>query len=227
MEHMLLNDFMKRNFFIHQTYFIRLSYNFFMLSLVIQAGGQSKRMEQDKALMPFLGEPLIQRVIRRLAHLADEIIITTNQPDKYRFLGYRLTTDIIPGRGSLGGLYTALSEAAFPIVAVSACDMPFVNPQLFLTGQNLLSNNSYDAVIPSPPGGREPFHAVYRRQTCLPAIKSALDAGKWRVDAWFSQVNIRFLSAEEIQKDDPAGLAFLNVNTLEEFYRAEERAKSL
>ncbi|NMC12206.1 MAG: molybdenum cofactor guanylyltransferase [Chloroflexi bacterium] len=199
-----------------------------MLSLVIQAGGQSRRMKQDKALVPFLGETLIQRVISRLACIADEIIITSNHLEQYQFLGHRLVADIIPGRGALGGLYTALSAAAFPIVAVVACDMPFANPQLLLTGRNLLlSNDAYDAVIPNPPGGREPFHAVYRQQTCLPAIKSALDAGKWRADAWFDELNIRFLNAEEIQRDDPTGMAFWNVNTVEELNQAQERAKSL
>jgi molybdopterin-guanine dinucleotide biosynthesis protein A len=55
-----------------------------MLSLVIQAGGESRRMGQDKALMPFLGRPLIQRVAERLAPIADELIVTTNRPDAYR-----------------------------------------------------------------------------------------------------------------------------------------------
>jgi molybdopterin-guanine dinucleotide biosynthesis protein A len=51
-----------------------------MLSIVIQAGGQSSRMREDKALKPFLGKPLIQRVMERLSPIADELIITTNRP---------------------------------------------------------------------------------------------------------------------------------------------------
>ena len=43
-----------------------------MLSIVIQAGGESSRMGQDKALMPFLGQPLIQRVLARVEKLGDE-----------------------------------------------------------------------------------------------------------------------------------------------------------
>ncbi len=198
-----------------------------MLSLVVQAGGQSKRMGQEKGLASFLGRPLIQHVIDRLASTADEILITTNQPDSYRFLGYRLVSDVLPGRGALGGLYTALNAATFPLVAVVACDMPFANPQLLSAAQKWLSNGAYDAVVPHPATGMEPFHAVYRRGTCLPAIKTALEANQWRADSWFSVVNIRFIPPEEISQYDPTGLAFWNVNTPEELSRAEERTKSL
>ena len=75
-----------------------------MLTIAVQAGGESRRMGQDKALMPFLGQPLIQRVVKRLSAIADEIIITTNQPDSYRFLGLPLFPDTRPGHGALGGL---------------------------------------------------------------------------------------------------------------------------
>src|SRR4030043_1489998 len=101
-----------------------------MLSVVIQAGGQSSRMGEDKALKPFLGRPLIQRVIDRLSPIADEMIVTTNRPDDYAFLNLRLAPDFKPGRGSLGGLHTAIASATLPFVAVVACDMPFANPDL-------------------------------------------------------------------------------------------------
>src|SRR3970040_1082192 len=98
-----------------------------MLTVCIQAGGQSSRMGEDKALKPFLGRPLIQRLIERLSPVADELIVTSNRPEDYAFLDPRFTlhTDLKPGRGALGGLYTALASAAHPIVAVIACDMPF------------------------------------------------------------------------------------------------------
>ena len=57
-----------------------------MLTVVIQAGGHSSRMGEDKALKPFLGRPLIQRVIDRMMPIADEIIVTTNRPAEYEFL---------------------------------------------------------------------------------------------------------------------------------------------
>jgi len=196
-----------------------------MLSLVIQAGGESRRMGTDKALLPFLGQPLILRPLSRLAGLASEVLVTSNQPESYRFLGLTPIPDWLPGCGALGGLYTALSAATYSYVAVVACDMPFASLEIFAIELVLLQETWADAVIPRSETGTEPFHAVYRRETCLPYIQSALEAGKRRVDAWFSEVSIRYLEREEMLAYDPDQLAFLNINTPEELQEAERIAR--
>jgi molybdopterin-guanine dinucleotide biosynthesis protein A len=197
-----------------------------MLSIVIQAGGQSSRMGEDKALKLFLGRPLIQRVIERLSPIADEILVTTNRPEEYAFLHMRLVADLKPGRGALGGLYTAIASAAHPFVAVVACDMPFASTKLIETARSLMIQEEADVVIAKSEEGYEPLHAVYRREACLPAIESAIEADLWKVVAWFPQVKVRVLADEEIQEADPDRLAFWNVNTPEEFAKAEELATS-
>lgn len=195
-----------------------------MLTVCIQAGGQSSRMGEDKALKIFLGRPLIQRVADRLTPIADEIIVTTNRPDAYAFLNLRLFSDIKPERGALGGLYTAIASATQPIVAVVACDMPFASPRLIETMSRLLVEEEADVVIAKSEGGYEPLHAVYRREACLPAIEKSIDADQWKVIAWFPQVKVRVLTLDEIKSADPEGLAFWNVNTPEEFAKAEKLA---
>ncbi len=195
-----------------------------MLTVCIQAGGQSSRMGEDKALKTFLGRPLIQRVVDRLTPIADEIIVTTNRPDDYAFLNLRLFSDIKPDRGALGGLYTAIASATQPIVAVVACDMPFVSPRLIEAMSRLLVEEEADVVIAKSEEGYEPLHAVYRRDICLPAIEAAIDADQWKVIAWFPQVKVRVLTTEEIKSAEPEGLAFWNVNTPEEFAKAEKLA---
>jgi molybdopterin-guanine dinucleotide biosynthesis protein A len=196
-----------------------------MLTLVIQSGGQSSRMGEDKALKPFLGKPLILRVMERLAPLADEIIITTNHPDGYQFPGARLVPDLVPGRGALGGLYTAVASATQPLVAVVACDMPFASRELFGRAIKIMEAENADVVIAKTGEGYEPFHALYRRETCLSAICSAMDADQWKVISWFPQVKVRVLSLDEIKSFDPSGLYFKNLNTPEEFLQAEELAR--
>jgi len=198
-----------------------------MLTVIIQAGGESRRMGQDKALMPFLGKPLIARAVQRLAPVADELIVTTNKPDSYRFLGLPLHPDILPGRGALGGLYTALESANNPFAAVVACDMPFASPRLIKAMQSALLRSQADLAIPLTEGGREPFHAVYRRESCLPPILQALEAGKWRVDSWFEGVRLLPFSPEQVLKYDPEGLCFWNVNTPEELQAAEALARRM
>jgi len=197
-----------------------------MLTVCIQAGGASSRMGEDKALKLFLGRPLIQRVIDRLEPMADELIVTTNHPDDFSFLGLRLFSDVKPGRGALGGLYTAIASAAHPLVAVVACDMPFASAKLIEAALKIMDDENADVVIAQGEEGYEPLHALYRRETCLPAIESAIHADQWRVIAWFPQVKVRVFTPDEIQSADPAGLAFWNVNTPEEFARAEELATS-
>ena len=195
-----------------------------MLSVVIQAGGQSSRMGEDKALKPFLGRPLIQRVVDRLTPIADELIVTTNSPTDYEFLGLRLFSDLKPDHGALGGLYTAVASASYPHVAVVACDMPFASPRLIEKMSRLMVQHEADVVIAKSNSYYEPLHTVYRRETCLPAIESAIDDDKWKVIAWFPRVKVHVVTGEEIKRLDPDGLAFWNVNTPEEFVEAEQLA---
>jgi molybdopterin-guanine dinucleotide biosynthesis protein A len=197
-----------------------------MLTVCIQAGGESSRMGEDKALKTFLGRPLIQRVIDRLTSIADEVIVTTNRPEAYTFLNLPLFLDLKPGRGALGGLYTAIAAAKRPLVAVVACDMPFASANLLEAASRLLVEEGADVVIPKSEAGYEPLHAVYRRATCLPAIESAIQADQWRLISWFPQVKVHTLTADEIRRYDLLGLAFWNVNTPEEFAEAEKIAQA-
>jgi molybdopterin-guanine dinucleotide biosynthesis protein A len=192
------------------------------ISLIIQAGGQSHRMGEDKALKPFLGRPLIERVVDRLAPIADEILVTTCRPEDYLFLHLRLVPDLVPGCGALGGLYTGIAAATHPIVAVAACDLPFASAALLETAARLMVREGADVVVPRTSKGLEPMHAVYRRATCLPVIQSAVESNQLKVIDWFPRMRVREMSAEEIAQADPSGLAFYNINVPEDFYTAEQ-----
>jgi len=183
-------------------------------------------MGEDKALKIFLGRPLIQRVVDRLAPISDELIVTTNRPEVYTFLNLRLFSDIKPDRGALGGLYTAIASATHPIVAVVACDMPFASSRLIEAMSRLLVKEEADVVIAKSEEGYEPLHAVYSRDTCLSAIESAIETDQWKVIAWLPQVKVHVLTSEEIKSNDPDGLAFWNLNTPEEFAKAEQIAQA-
>jgi len=196
-----------------------------MLTLAVQAGGESRRMGSDKGLVPFLGQALIQRVIERLSPLADEVLVTTNHPQDYRFLGLPLFADLEPGRGALGGLYTALQAASNPLVAVVACDMPFASRELFEYQRDVLVEQVLDVVIPSSLEGLEPLHAVYRRATCLPAVQAAMRKNAWKLISWFPDVKVQSVRLEQISKFDPQGIIFMNVNTPTDLQLAEDLAR--
>ncbi|MCJ7536214.1 MAG: molybdenum cofactor guanylyltransferase [Anaerolineales bacterium] len=198
-----------------------------MKSVAIQAGGESRRMGQDKALLPFLGTTLVERVISRVAPLGDELLITTNNPQEYLDFKFPLFRDLLPGKGALGGLYTALSVARFPIVIVVACDMPFVNTDILAQAIEKLQANDVDVVIPQTEKGYEPFHAVYRRESCLSAVQSALQSGEKRLISWFPKVKVTPITESELDQYDPQRIAFRNLNTREDFLNAEVLAQEL
>jgi len=188
----------------------QLYYNLCMISVAIQAGGRSRRMGQDKALLPFLGKPLIARVIHRVASLGDELLITTNNPEDYLIFKIPLYRDVLPENGALGGLYTALSVSRFPIVIVVACDMPFVSAEILSMSIDMLQANNADVVIPKTENGYEPFHAV---------------SGEKRLISWFSEANILPIHESELLVHDPQRTAFINLNTKQDFNHAEVLAR--
>jgi len=196
-----------------------------MLTVAILAGGRSERMGRDKALMPFLGRPLILRIIERLRPLTDDLFVMTDRPADYAFPGIPIHADLEPGRGTLGGLYSSLMRARNPCVAIAACDMPFASPALFEHALGLMMASGADVVIPSTEAGLEPLHAVYRRATCLPVLQAEMEAGGRKVIAWLPRVKTQILAPEATAVYDPLGLAFWNLNTPEDFRKAEEQAR--
>ncbi len=199
------------------------------ISVVIQAGGESRRMGQSKATVPFNGRPLICRLVERLAPVADELIITTNEPDNLAFLdelypqlNIRLVRDAFDVRGALPGMYTALSAATHPYVAIVACDMVFASPSLVVAEALAMNDASADAVIPVNKHGYEPFHAIYRAETCLPAVRAHLNQGDKRAQSFFDDVDVLEFPQSAVLDAEPMGGCFVNANTPDELRRLED-----
>ncbi len=200
------------------------------VTIVIQAGGESRRMGQSKALVPFAGRPLICRLIERLGPVADELVITTNEGGRLAFLndrypeyGIRLVPDLHDFRGALPGIHTALEAASHPYVAIVACDMIFASPRLVVAESLALKESGADAVVPVNKHGFEPFHAIYRRSTCLPAVESLLSAGDKRAQSFFGSINIRQFTQSEVLAAEPMGGCFVNANTPDDLRKLEEQ----
>ena len=200
------------------------------LTIVLQAGGESRRMGRSKATVPFLGEPLIWRGINRLLPLADEFIITTNEPENLGFLSdlvelgkIRFVTDAYKQRGALRGVYTAINAASKDFVALVACDMIFPSRKLIAAELDVLMRDGTDVAIPKTGFGYEPFHAVYRRATCLPVIYKAVESGEIKATAWFEDVSLSEFDEAAIAKAEPRGGCFINVNTPAELAEVERK----
>ena len=209
--------------------FVESSYARPHVTVAIQAGGESRRMGRSKATVPFAGRPLICRLVERLAPAADELVITTNEPENLSFLGemypdlgIRLVSDEFELRGALPGLYTALTAASHPFVAIVACDMVFASAPLVIAESLVMKESGADVVVPVNKHGYEPFHAIYRRDACLPAAKEALRQGELRAQAIFDSVKVYGLSQERVLEAEPMGGCFINANTPEELQALED-----
>ena len=204
-----------------------VNYNLNMITIVLQAGGKSTRMGKDKALLPFLGIPLIKRLRDRFSDMGDELLVITNDFSGYQDLAVPLYKDIIPDRGALGGLYTALSISKNPLVGLIAADLPFASPALLAHLIKIILSSGAEAAIPSTERGLEPLHAVYRRDTSLSLVKGAIDQNLWRMNSWFDQAEILILTPEETRKVTSSKHTFLNLNTPEDLQKAEKLALNL
>jgi molybdopterin-guanine dinucleotide biosynthesis protein A len=188
---------------------------------VILAGGQSRRLGTDKALLELDGESLLARAVHKLAALSDDVIVVTNNPDNYEHLGLvaRFVPDEQPGEGALMGVYSGLKVAAHDSALAVACDMPFFSVPLLRYMLPKIAR--YDVVIPRFDSMLEPLHAMYGKQ-CLPFMAALLAQGRRQIVSFFGDVDMCYIEEPTIARFDPLRLAFLNVNTTADWQLAQE-----
>lgn len=200
------------------------------LTLIINAGGQSRRMGTSKALLPVPphGTPLIAHVAARLLPLDPaRLVVVTNDaelPMQAQLpAGTLFVPDAYPDTGTLGGIATGLQHAPNWAVVV-ACDLPLVSAALFadllaLAGEQQDGADCWDAIVPVVDGYEEPLHALYHRR-CLPAIAAQLAAGRRRVISFMPAVRTRYVPEAALRARDPDLHSFFNANTPEEWAAA-------
>ena len=201
---------------------------------VILAGGTSRRMGQNKALIQLGDDSLIGHVIRRIRPVTDELLLITNTPDEYSHLGLPMQGDIVPDAGALGGIYTGLMSASHDAVLCVACDSPFLVPKLLTYLISVLDDS--DAVMPWTSRGNpadrignqltlQTLCAVYSKR-CLPIIELMLQESELRVHALQERAAVKCISPEVWQAFDPDGISFFNINTPEDLAQANAYIKA-
>lgn len=191
------------------------------VSGVILAGGKSRRMGRDKSQLTLGGETLVARTVRLLSALSDDLVVVSGTQETYAGPNARLIEDRIPGGGALSGVHAGLLAARYDAAVVVACDMPFLN--LALLRHMALLSSGYDVVVPRWQGEVEPLHAIYSRN-CVSAIEPVLRRGGGRIYDLYAQLAVRYLEPEEVIQFDPDGLSFFNINSPEDWIRAQEMA---
>jgi len=191
---------------------------------IILAGGKSIRMGQDKAFIEINGVPIILRVFAVLDRLFRETIIVASQKETYAELNIPVYSDLVPGQGALGGLYTGLLRSTFPYSFCVACDMPFLDRALI---EYLLTRiDQYDAVVPRTSDGLQPLHAIYSKQ-CLEPIRHLLDLEKTKIMDFYPLIRLHIVDEKDFLTLDPERKSFTNVNTPEELQRLQKTREPL
>ncbi len=171
---------------------------------IILAGGKSRRMGMDKSLIKIDGQPLIQKLYQEISPSFNEIIISSNEKEKYSFLNLPVIEDEEKDRGPLMGIYSCLKATSNENNFVIACDIPNINSEFI---NNIIQESeSFDALIPRHEDGKiEPLFAVYKK-SLLPKIKEILDSGLNKISHLFEKCNTAYI------KMDNSGWYF-NLNT--------------
>jgi molybdenum cofactor guanylyltransferase len=176
-------------------------------------------MGRPKALLLFDGEPLIVHIARALECMFAETVIVAAPDQELPDLPATLVRDEVAYQGPVGGIYYGLKAAAGKFCFVTSCDVPFLNPALIahLTSQI----PRYDVVVPFWEDRFQPLHAVYRTSV-LALLKEQLDRAELRPVYLFDKVQTCKIEEEAIRRFDPEGLSFLNMNTPDDYTRAQQ-----
>lgn len=188
---------------------------------IVLCGGKSSRMGAPKATLPFGGQTLLERVVRRLSEAVGPIAVVAAPDQELPELPTHVIVvhDRRQFRGPLAGLAGGLAALANDCDAAyaTACDVPFLRPQFVQRMIELLGR--HDIAVPRTDGFQHPLAAVYR-MTVRPHIDELLAADRLRPVFLFDRVSTREVSAEELLAADPELKTLRNLNRPEDYQEA-------
>ena len=159
----------------------------------VLAGGASRRMGRDKALLPLDGQPLLAHIARCAANVASRVTIV-GSPLKYQGMGFPVIADRRPGCGPLAGIEAALESGLARRNLILACDMPHLDSALL----EQLFEGEAECVLPQTPDGRwHPLCAVWDAGL-LPRVRAALDRDEFRVRAALEGAALQLVPVERL-----------------------------
>lgn len=128
----------------------------------ILCGGKSRRMGFDKSEIMINDKLLIEYIAETLEEVFEEVIFITDDVRKYEHLKYPVYKDILPDKGPMGGIFTALNYASSEFVFVTACDMPIVHTG-FIRHMMKLIEKSEEGAASWKNGYVETLYAFYSK----------------------------------------------------------------
>lgn len=204
------------------------------MKALILAGGDNKRLPVIKGFIEIKGCKIIESNINLLRQIFDCVIISTNEPGLYFYLGVPMVGDIVKHKGPMTGILSALVTLEPPEIFVTACDMPFIKPQLVkyivnkwtqskgnssLITRQPSPKNGWDAAIPVFDGKSQPLLGIYSKRI-IRNMEDAIKKGNRSLREFLKKLDVLYIGEEEVRAIDPEGKSFVNINTLEDYEKA-------
>lgn len=182
------------------------------ITAVILAGGAGKRLNGIvKGRIIIDGKEIMLRILEVLGGLFEDIIIITNDCDEYKdYKKYNIFSDILPGKGPLGGIHTGLTVALNEAVFIFAGDMPYLHKDLIIKMIDSFNNSDYGIIIPQIGNNIEPLHGIYRKSN-IEILENYLEnENDNSVRGFLKKADHHFI---QFGKSEKTALAFTNINT--------------
>jgi len=188
---------------------------------VILAGGENIRLPGKKKTFQKVGDiTILESIYNVFSNLFKEVIIVVNEPREFAGWDMTVVTDIIPARCALAGLHAGIFYASYPHAYLTACDTPFVKPEVieYIVGQ---IEPGYDVVLPRTSEGYEPLSAVYSKD-CLPLIEKTLEKNIFMIKKFFRKKKVKEIPVEQLKTIDPELRFIFNINTPQDLEHAKK-----
>ncbi|MGD2272084.1 MAG: molybdenum cofactor guanylyltransferase [Desulfobacterales bacterium] len=187
---------------------------------IILSGGLNIRMNRrNKAFLQLGDHRFLDRIVVPLRAIFSEIILVTKNVGFYEGWDLKIVKDIFDVHSPLTGIHAGLANTDSDYVFTIGCDTPFLKRAVI---ELLISaiEPGVDIIVPASGSYFQPLCAVYS-QKCKAIIEKQLRAGDIKVDRFFDKVIVKKIPYEKFKTVDPDLLSFFNVNTPEDFQKAE------
>ena len=185
----------------------------------VLAGGESRRMGCDKALLEWRGEPLLLHAAKLLSAHLDSVTLL-GSPARYSQFGLPVLADEFTQAGPLAGLATALRHSCYEWNLFLACDLPLVNARVIRGLIERVATTRARALVPKTTSGWQPLCAAYHR-SCLAAMEEALARRELSVIRLFQALPVEELIASPSEDPFTWDELFRSMNTAEEWEHAQ------
>ena len=176
---------------------------------IVLCGGRSRRMGRDKAALPFGDETMLERVVRIVRPVVDEVILVAREGQQV-VGGFRdIVRDPAEGLGPLAGLAAGLAAMRSERAFLTSSDVPLLRPE-YVTRLFELSDGR-QAAVPHIGGYYMTTSAVYARSV-LPVAERLLAQRRLRPFFLVEEVDARLVTADDLRDADPNLLSFRNCN---------------